>query len=208
MPSNFQDDDTKTRKARGFDPTKANVNGRSIDDYEYRDENVRKADDDSRRSSYETNQIRRGSVQGGYRQPIPPTNLQQYPSRDGLASSATDVASTLKDSGYSDVPSRNQTPEDYLGTGSSTEYDSSSQLHRPRELQRPMLGKRHQQGELLKTIVDDYDQPPTEGYQQRLYREQRDDYDPNRAGALGPEQRPLRDKPSMLSPEYIESQDR
>ena len=54
MPSNFQDDDTKTRKARGFDPTKANVNGRSIDDYEYRDEKVRKADDDSRRSSYET----------------------------------------------------------------------------------------------------------------------------------------------------------
>ena len=257
LPPTFQQDgvrDHRTHgvKESGFDPTKANINGTTVDDYEARGERPRKEGDDSRRSSYDTNQRRRGSVQGGYRQPIPSTNVQQYPSyNDGLASRATDATSTLKDSGYSDAGggslSRNQTPEDYLGTGSSTEYDSGSQLHRPRQMQRPMLGKRnqydssgegppgpavrgsqqHQQGELLKTIVDDYDQPgPTNGYQQqRLYRDQRDENEANKmkysnmyrngvgedmreGGAFGPGQRPLRDKPNLISPEYMEGQDR
>ena len=59
----------------------------------------------------------------------------------------TDIASTLKDSGYSDIgQSRNQTP-DY------TSEESSSQFHRP------LLKKRHQE-RTLSAIEDDYEGHP------------------------------------------------
>ena len=176
-------DTSKTKQDTGFDPTKANVNGTSLDDEDPEsEEKPRLETDDSRRSSYDTGQKRRGSVHGGYRQPIPSTNGQQHPSnKDGLDSRATDTTSILKDSGYSDAGggSRFETPDEYLGTASSTDYDSSTPFDRQRQKDRPMMGGRKQpesstddpSSGILKAIVDDYDETKEDDYYHRIFKD-------------------------------------
>ena len=172
---------SKTKEDTRFDPTKANVNGTSLDDEEGEDsdEKQERETDDSRRSSYDTAQKRRGSVHGGYRQPIPSTNVQQHPSnKDGLDSRDTDAASLLKDSGYSDQ-SRFETPDDNLGTASSTDYDSSTPFDRQRQKEHPMIGRRKTlesstddpPSGILKTIVDDYDETKEDDYYHRVFKD-------------------------------------
>ena len=181
-PSPMETSDSK--KDSGFDPTKANVNGTSIDEFETSEERLqlRKKSDATRRDSSDTSQKRKGSVQGGYRQPNPPTNAQQQPSdNDGIESRATNSASILKDSGYSDG-SRYQTPDDNVGTASSTDYESSTMGDPKRQMQRPMLGRRDQYDSstegpsssqqdgvgILRTIVDEHDED-----QQRIFNDNR-----------------------------------
>ena len=175
---------SKTKEDTRFDPTKANVNGTSLDDDEREDseEKHERETDDSRRSSYDTTQKRRGSVHGGYRQPISSTNAQQHLlNKDGIDSRDTDVASTLKDSGYSDAGggSRFETPDDYLGTASSTDYDSSTPFDRQRRKEHPMMGGRKQPESstddppsgILKTIADDYDETKEDDYYHRIFKD-------------------------------------
>ena len=157
----------KSNGKRKFDPTKANVNGVSIDDDKYSDGKPEGETDDSRGSSYDTSQKRKSSVHGGYRQP------------NGLDSSRTkDAASALKDSGYSDAGegSRLETPDGYLGAASSTDYDSSTPFDRQR--QKKFAGRADPEDtsfedpkEILKTITDEYDETLEDDYYQRVFSE-------------------------------------
>ena len=157
----------KSNGKRTFDPTKANVNGVSIDDDKYSDGKPEGETDDSRGSSYDTSQKRKSSVHGGYRQP------------NGLDSSrTTDAASALKDSGYSDAGegSRLETPDGYLGAASSTDYDSSTPFDRQR--QKKFAGRADPEDtsfedpkEILKTITDEYDETLEDDYYQRVFSE-------------------------------------
>ena len=157
----------KSNGKRKFDPTKANVNGVSIDDDKYSDGKPEGETDDSRGSSYDTSQKRKSSVHGGYRQP------------NGLDSSrTTDAASALKDSGYSDAGegSRLETPDGYLGAASSTDYDSSTPFDRQR--QKKFAGRADPDDtsfedpkEILKTITDEYDETLEDDYYQRVFSE-------------------------------------
>ena len=73
------------------------------------------------------------------------------------------------------------------------DYEDTSEEQQGSEVRRNQY---HQQGELLKTITDDYDPSSVNGYRQPPYD--------MREGDL----REIRDKPSLISPEYIEGQDR
>ena len=153
------------KKGSGFDPTKANVNGVSIDDDKYSDGKPDGEADDSRRSSYDTSGKRKSSVHGGYRQPNQTTN--------GLDSSrATDAGSALKDSGYSDG-SRLETPDGYLGTASSTDYDSGTPFDRQRQKKfgggDPEDSSFEDAKDILKTITDEYDETLEDDYYQRVF---------------------------------------
>ena len=157
----------KSNGKRKFDPTKANVNGVSIDDDKYSDGKPEGGTDDSGGSSYDASQKRKSSVHGGYRQP------------NGLDSSrTTDAASALKDSGYSDAGegSRLETPDGYLGAASSTDYDSSTPFDRQR--QKKFAGRADPEDssfedpkEILKTITDEYDETLEDDYYQRVFSE-------------------------------------
>ena len=159
----------KSNGKKKFDPTKANVNGVSIDDDEKPDGEM----DDSRRSSYDSSQKRRGSVHGGYR--------QQQKSTNGLDSSrATDDASALKDSGYSDIGEGSrlemETPDGYLGAASSTDYDSSTPFDRQKHKKFAGRGDPEDTSfedpkEILQRTIHEYDEELDDDYYQRVFSE-------------------------------------